>query len=449
MTKSRALTHKLIDDFQSKFLETPSNRIAMNAVTKTAIPDIALNREALISTDFTFSHVVETGEVTNQQASGRCWSFAGLNTLRTRAMKKMNLANFELSQSYNFFWDKLEKSNYFLESIIETREEHIHSRLIMWLLSAPLNDGGQWDMFANLIHKYGVVPKSIMPESFNSSNSGHINYFVSLKLKEHAMTLRGMHQKGSKVEALRETKLEMMAEIYKMLVIYFGEPPKKFDWQWRDKDKKFNRHEKSMTPVEFYKEYVDFDLNEMVSLLNCPTQDKPFNRMYTVNYLGNIVGGQAVKYLNVDIGVLKQITAKVVSEGEPVWFGCDVGKMLYRDGGIMHSNMYEYDKLLGTQFGLDKAQRVDYGDSLMTHAMVFTGVNLVGKKPTKWKVENSWGDKGGEKGFFVMNDAWFDEYLYQVVIPKKHLSDALQKELEQPPIELNPWDPMGSLAMMF
>lgn len=447
--KNTALGNDLINAYHEQFIANPSNRIAMNAATKTALPELAMNREVITSTDFTFSHIIETGEVTNQQSSGRCWNFAGLNTMRLHAMNKMGLANFELSQSYCFFWDKLEKANYFLENIIETRDEDIQSRIIMWLFSAPLNDGGQWDMFANLINKYGVVPKSVMPESFNSSNSGHINYFVTLKLKEFALALRKMHKKRAKVEAMREKKQEMLAEIYRMLAIYFGEPPTQFNWQWRDKKGVFHRENNPMTPLEFYKKYVGRDLDEVVSLLNCPTQDKPFNKMYTVQFLGNIVGGKKVSYLNTDIKQLKEIVVKTVSDGEPVWFGCDVGKMLYRDGGIMHANMFEYDKFLGTQFNLDKAQRVDCGDSLMTHAMVFTGINLVKNKPTKWKVENSWGDKGGEKGYYVMDDDWFNEYLYQVVVPKKHLPADLQAVLKEEPIVLKPWDPMGSLALMY
>jgi len=443
-----ALTDNQIKGYQEQFRANPLNRVALNAITKTALNDVALNREAFIESDFTFSHTVKTGQATAQMASGRCWMFAGLNTMRTRAMKKMNLATFELSQNYTFFWDKLEKANYFLENIITTCDEHIQSRIVMWLLQTFLSDGGQWDMFANLIRRYGVVPKTVMPESFNSSNSGYINYFVGLKLKEDAMTLREMGRKTAKIEALRQKKEEMMAEIYKILCIYFGEPPKSFVWQWRDKKDKFHREAKPMTPQEFYKKYVNLDLDEMVSLINCPTKDKSYNKMYTVQFLGNVVGGDIVRYLNLETKILRDITAKVVSKGEPVWFGCDVGKMFSRDGGIMHTKIYEYDKLLGVKFGMDKAQRVDYCDSLMTHAMVFTGVNLVKGKPTKWKVENSWGDKVGEKGFFVMNDDWFNEYLYQVVVPKKYLSPTLQKVLKEKPIELKPWDPMGSLAVM-
>jgi bleomycin hydrolase len=398
--------------------------------------------------DFTFSNTTKVGTITSQHASGRCWMFAGLNTMRVRAMKKMNLANFELSQSYPFFWDKLEKANYFLESIIDTRNEHIQDRVVMWLLSNPIGDGGQWDMFINVIQRYGVVPKSIMPENFNSSNSGYVNQFATLKLREDAMILRQMHQKGATVSKLRACKESMMAEIYKMLAIYLGEPPKEFSWQYRDKKDKFHRDSKPMTPQEFYKKYVDMDLDNMISLINCPTQDKPYNRMYTIKYLGNMVGGYPIRYLNVDINTIKNIAIKMITRDEPVWFGCDVGKMLYREGGIMDPKIFEYDKLLGTTFGMNKAQRVEYGESQMTHAMVLTGVDLDNKKPTKWRVENSWGDKNGDKGFFVMSDEWLNEYLYQMVVPKKYLPAKLLKVLKEKPIVLNPWDPMGSVAIM-
>ncbi|MEW6026940.1 MAG: C1 family peptidase [Planctomycetota bacterium] len=447
-TTTGALTMDLINRYHKEYTANPANRVARNAVTRTALPEVAMNRDVLSGTDFTFSHIVKTGEATAQMASGRCWMFAGLNTMRILAMKKMNLAIFELSQSYTFFWDKLEKANYFLENIIETADEHIQSRIVMWLLTAPLGDGGQWDMFANLINRYGVVPKTVMPETFNSSNSGHVNYFVTLKLKEDAMILRNMHRKGASVSALRARKQEMMSEIYKMLVIYFGEPPKEFLWQYRDKKGVFHRDPKPLTPLAFYKEYVNLDLDETVSVINCPTKDKPYNRLYTVQYLGNVVGGQIVRYLNVDINTLKTVAVEMLKDKEPVWFGCDVGKMFNRDGGIMDMKLYEYDKLLGVNFGMDKAQRVDYGDSLMTHAMVLTGVNLVNNKPTKWRVENSWGDKVGDKGSFVMSAEWFSEYLYQVVVRKSYLPPKLRKILKEKPIVLKPWDPMGSLAIM-
>ncbi len=442
------LSDELLNKYRASISSDPLARVARNAVTKTALPEVAANRDVLATTDFTFSHTTKVGTITSQMASGRCWMFAALNTMRVRAMKKMNLANFELSQSYPFFFDKLEKSNYFLENIIETRNEHIHSRIIMWLLSGPLGDGGQWDMFANLIKRYGAVPKSVMPETFNSSNSGYVNYFVTLKLREDAMVLRRMHKKGASLAKLRDKKEEMMSEIYRMLVVYFGEPPRQFEWQYRDKKDKFHREPKPMTPQSFYTKYVNINLDEMAGLINCPTADKPYNKMYTVQFLGNVVGGDIVRYLNVDIAALKDAAIKTLKAGNPVWFGCDVGKMLQRDIGIMDMKMYEYDKLLGVKFGMDKAERVDYGDSLMTHAMVFTGVNLVNGKPTKWKVENSWSDKVGDKGFFVMSDDWFNEYMYQVVVPKKYLPGKLLKILKEKPIALKPWDPMGSLAVM-
>lgn len=443
-----ALTSKLLMEYKDKFHRNPLNRLALNAATKIAFTELVTNREVLSGTDFTFSHVIKTGEATSQGGSGRCWMFAGLNTMRIRAMKKMNMANFELSQSYSFFWDKLEKANYFLENIIETRDADINDRVVAWILSTLVGDGGQWDMFANLIRRYGVVPKSVMPETFNSSNTRYVNHFAVLRLREDAMILREMHSKGAKLSELRAKKDEMLADIYKMLTIFFGEPPEKFNWQYRDKKGKFHREPKPMTPIEFYKKYVNIKLDEMVSLITCPTKDKQFNHMYTIQYLGNMVGGNIIRYLNVDIDTIKELAVKVVRKGEPTWFGCDVGKMLHRDAGIMDAKMYEPDRLLGVTFNMNKAQRIDYYDSIMTHAMVFTGVNLVNNKPTKWKVENSWGDKGGEKGFYVMSDDWFNEYLYQVVIPKKYLPPRLQKILKEKPIVLKPWDPIGAVAIM-
>ncbi len=443
-----AVTSVMVENFKKDFRANPANRVVLNAVTKTSIRELAMNREVLAGTDFTFSNEFKTGPATEQKSTGRCWLFAGLNFLRIKAMKKMNLETFELSQSYCFFWDKLEKSNYFLENIIETRHEDLHCRLVMWLLQAPLGDGGQWDMFNNLIKRYGVVPKSVMPETFNSSNSKFMNYLLTLKLREYGSILREMHQNNVKVAKLHALKKQMLSEIYRMLVIYFGSPPERFVWQYRDKKEKFHRDPNPLTPLEFYKKNVGLDLDEMVSLIHCPTPDKPFNKMYTVEYLGNIVGGEIVKYLNVDLKTFKNAAVKQLKKNEPVWFGCDVGKMVARENGIMHARLYEYDKLLGTTFNLNKAQRIDYGDSRMTHAMVFIGVDLLKNKPVKWKVENSWGEKCGEKGFFVMSDDWFDEYMYQVIVPRKSLSAKLQKILKEKPVHLKPWDPMGSLAIM-
>jgi bleomycin hydrolase len=360
--------------------------------------------------------------------------------------KKCQLKSFELSQSYQMFWDKFEKSNYFLENVLETLEEPTDGRLIAWLMQAPVNDGGQWDMFVNLVEKYGVVPKTVMPETYHSSQSRGMNSLITSKLRQDAIALRNRYQNGERsVDVLRSHKEEMLAEIYRLLVHFLGEPPTQFDFEYRDKDNVFHA-DPGLTPQTFFAKHVPVDLNEYVSVINAPTADKPYGRTYTVQYLGNVKGGRDVLYLNVESETLRELALAQLQDGEVVWFGCDVGKDSDRVSGVMDTALYDYQTALGVPFHMTKAERLDYGQSQMTHAMVFTGVNLVNGRPNRWKVENSWGTEPGNKGFFVMSDSWFDEHMYQVVVQRKYLSPALQAALKSEPIQLKPWDPMGSLA---
>jgi bleomycin hydrolase len=359
----------------------------------------------------------------------------------------MNLdEKFELSQNYVLFWDKLEKSNYFLENILRTLDEPVGSRLLSWLLSGPVQDGGQWHMFINLIQKYGVVPKTAMPETESSSSTGQMSFHITGKLREYACRLRSMHEGGASMAKLKEQKQAYMAEIYRMLCIHLGEPPREFEWQWRDKDKQFHRAGK-MTPLEFYAQYVGINLDDLVCLIHDPRPGHDFNKVYTVNFLGNVSGGQIIEYVNVDLETMKHAAIKQIQAGESVWFGCDVGQYLERDLGTMDLEMFDYNLVYGTSNGMNKAERLMYGHSLMTHAMVFTGVDLdEDGRPRRWRVENSWSDAVGDKGFFQMTDAWFDEFNYEVVVHKKYVPAKAVEALKQKPVELDPWDPMGSLA---
>ena len=435
-----------IKRFSASFDRNPKNLLALNAVTQNGIAAVALSRKEIDRIDYTFSNLIESPEATNQERSGRCWLFSGLSLLCLEAMKKLNLQTFELSEVYQMFWDKLEKANYFLESIIETRDEPLDSRTILALLSDPLPDGGQWDMFVNLVDKYGVVPKSSMPETVSSSDSDSMNTLLVSKLREYAKLLRDMGAQGSSIQELRKSKRELLEEFYRMLTIHLGEPPSNFYWEWRDKDKIFHRHG-SITPREFYEKYVDVDLNDLVCLINAPTRDKPYNRIYIVQYRSNVIGGRPVCYLNVDIATLKKAAVDMIKDNHAVWFGCDVGQMLQTEMGAMDLNVYDYDIVYGTDFKLDKAGRLEYRNSEMTHAMVLTGVDLdEAGKPKKWRIENSWGSMIGDKGYMYMMDEWFDEYLFEITVRKKYLSPELLKTLDTKPIILPPWDPMGSLA---
>jgi len=436
-----------LNKFTKEFKSCGSCRISRNALIRSNINDVAMDWDAFRVIDHNYSDVITTemGKVTNQKASGRCWGFAGLNLMRISLAEKYNLKNFEFSQNYFMFCDKLEKSNYFLENILKTFDELYDSRLMMYLLSNPVQDGGQWDMFVNLIEKYGALPQSVMPESFQSSQSRMMNRFLTRKLREFAWTLREMNSKGTKLPELRKAKESMLSTIYSILCVCLGNPPESFNWQTRDKDKKFLRFN-SLTPIDFYRKHVDVKLKDKVCLIHAPMSNKNINELYTVSYLGNVVGGEIINYANVDINDMKKAAIKSIKNNEAVWFGCDVGKMFHRDLGVMDMDLYDYESLLGTDFLMDKGTRLEYGDSLMTHAMVFTGVDIVNGKPTKWRVENSWGEKGGNKGYFLMTDNWFDQYNYEVVVDKKYLPRRILEIFAKEPVALDPWDPMGSLA---
>ena len=438
---------KTITEFRKSADANPQVRLARNAAVRGDVMDLAMDWEAFRRIDHTFSDIV-TGQmkVTNQKSSGRCWGFAGLNLLRIYLGRKYNLKKFEFSQNYFIFCDKLEKSNYFLENIIKTADKPLDGRLVMHLLTDPIQDGGQWHMFVNLIEKYGVLPQTEMPESFQSSQSMRMNRMITRKLRGFAKDLRVAYEKGADTKKLRVMKEDMLRTIYQMLTICLGSPPEKFEWQIRDKDKKFHRFEK-LNPKQFYKEHVGLDLNDYVCLINCPMSDKSYNEIYTVDYLGNVVEGSIIRYLNLPSKRLKEVTAASIKDDHPVWFGCDVGKHFHRNLGVMDMDIFDFELFYSTDFPMTKTDRLEFGDSQMTHAMLFTGVDLDGRGHTrKWQVENSWGEKRSDKGYDIMTDSWFDEYNYEVVVYKDYITKDEFSLYQKDPVVLPPWDPMGALA---
>ena len=444
MEKTIALNQ--IHAMRENFLNDPQRCARMSAVTKVGINDSAENFLAPVHTPNTFSVEITPDKIVSQNHSGRCWLFAAMNVMRSKVIRSLNLEpEFELSQSYLFFWDKLEKANHFLENVLRTLDRAQDDRLINWMLTTAFEDGGQWDMAVGIIEKYGVCPKTVMPESFSSSNSAAMDKMLTLKGRIFAKELRDGYRAGKSIEELSQRKEAMLQEIFNILCISLGTPPETFDFEIRDKDRKFIRDE-GLTPVEFFHKYVDMDLSQYVSLINAPTADKPFYETFTVDYLGSVEGGKPILYLNLPVEELKAAARKQLESDEPVWFGSDVGQMHNRKNGLMSMEAFDYNTLLCADFALDKGARLDSCESLMTHAMVLTGVNVQNGKTNRWKVENRWGTDAGVDGWFRMDDNWFSEYVYQVVINKKFLTDEQLKALEKQPHHLNPWDPMGSLA---
>ena len=443
----KAIRIEDLQRFEAGFDAERANVVAMNAVTKNGICDAAENVKAAPDNLHAYSVMVEAGDACNQKKSGRCWMFASLNVMRLKVMDKLNLKNMELSQNYPLFYDKLEKSNYFLENILDTLDEPLSGRVVAYLLQDPIGDGGQWDMFRSLVAKYGVVPKDIYPDTAVSVETMQLRKYLTTKLRGFACELREAAAAGESMEALRGRKDAMMETVYRMLCISLGKPPVRFTWEIRDKDGKFVRVS-DITPQEFYEKYVGFDLDNLVTAINAPTQDKPYGRTYTVQYLGSVREGKyPVKYLNLPMDDLRAIAIAMLKDGRPVWFGSDVGQFSNRKAGILSLDAYNLGGLFDTEFPMSKAQRLDYGESLMTHAMVLTGVDLdEDGKPIRWKVENSWGDESGDKGFFVMSDEWFGEFAYQILLDRSYFSAEQNAQFDAEPILLAPWDPMGSLA---
>ena len=444
MSDDGSVTPEMIQALRLKFLKHPTSKIVQNAVTNGRFVDVALDRSLVQSMNSTFSIKLDDWSATNQKSSGRCWLFAALNLFRPGAMKKMNIKEFEFSQAHIHFWDKFERSNCFLESMIDLGGKKVDDRTVHFLLSDPIGDGGQWNMAMNLIRRHGLVPKSVYPESSSSSATRWMNASLRDLLRSSACELRGMVAKGEDLESIRKRKEEIVSNVWRLLCIHLGTPPESFDWQWTDKDGNFHRKGR-MTPGQFTSEYVDVSWEDYVCLVNDPRNE--MYRTYTVDRLQNVTGGPPVVYLNVPMEEMKRVTMEILQEGVPVWMGCDVGKQMHRKRGLWDSKLFDLESLYGFEFGMNKRDRLIHGQTVMTHAMLFTGVDVIDGEPRKWRVENSWGVKdSGEKGFFVMNDSWFDDYMFEIAAPSSKLTAEMVAGLSTDPVVLPAWDPMGSLA---
>lgn len=441
----RSLTFDQITQFKNVFDTSETSSLMQNVVTQRDVNEVALNRGIVTESVHSFSNLLDDWSVTNQARSGRCWMFAGLNMFRVESKDVLNVKEFEFSQNYLMFWDKIERANFLLEAIIDTADKPIDDRTVSWLLQRGVEDGGQWDMFVSLVKKHGVVPKSVMPETESSSNSMRMNSMLNYQYRQGAKKIRDLYAQESGVDDMRESKKDTLSAMYQILAIHLGCPPDQFFWQWRDKDGDFQR-DGDMTPMEFAEKYIVTPMDDYVCLVHDPRKSNPYGKTFTIQYLGNVVDGPPIKYINVSIDVMKDIACRMIQDGKPVWMGCDTGKQMHRDLGIWDAELFDYPGVYETEFSMDKSERLEYHQTRMTHAMLFTGVDLVDGKPRRWRVENSWNDKVGDKGFCLMNDSWFAEYMFEISAPKSYLPKDILDAWDDEPIILPPWDPMGSLA---
>ena len=440
-----SLTPEHLSRLSESFRASPELKRMQNAVVRVGIEEVALDNDVVTSLSTAVSHRLDDWKVTNQKKSGRCWLFAALNLVRSGTRRKLGLKDFEFSQNYAMYYDKLERANYFFESVIQTSDLDADDRLIAFLMTNVLDDGGQWDMIVNLFSKHGVVPKSVMPETQSSSSTDRMNTTLKSLARQGAASLRELANKGAESVELDAAKHELLTEIHAVLSIHLGTPPAQFDWQWMDDDKQFHR-DGILTPQAFYAKYVDIDLDEYVCLVDDPREEHAKGETLTVEHLGNVIDGRPVRYLNVDIDLAKQLAMETILDGEPVWFGCDCDPQSQDKLGLWDGKLYDLAGVYGADFTMDKQARVRNHESAMTHAMLLTGVDVVDGRPTRWRVENSWGNEHGDEGFYIMTSSWFDEYVFEVVVNVKRLSPELQAALKAEPRVLPAWDPMGALA---
>lgn len=439
---------EISNDLLMQLREEESSKVALarNAATQVGIEAASLNREKIQHTSTAVSHRLDDWKATSQKKSGRCWLFSSLNFLRSRARESLGVKNFEFSQSYVFFWDKFERANWFLTDIIATSDEPVDGRLVQFLLGDVLGDGGQWDMAVSVYMKYGLVPKEVMPESEASTNSRPMNARLRAVLHIGALRLREAIAAGASAEEVDTQRRKILADVWKILVVCLGEPPVRFNWQWRDDEGNFHR-DGELTPHEFYERHVGLDLSEYICLVDDPRPENPKGSMETVEHLGNVVGGRPIRYLNAPVEEIKRIAAAQIAAGEAVWFGADVSQPYDRGLGFFVTDIHDYDGLFDVDFSSTKLERVRSGESAMDHAMLFTGVDLdEAGQPRAWRVENSWGDEPGDSGFFTMDDQWFTDNVFEVVVPKSALPEDLAAAVDSEPIVLPAWDPMGTLA---
>jgi bleomycin hydrolase len=521
----KAITAAALRSYSEDFNADRANRVAANAAVSSGVLQAATSYQGVRELPRSFSIELKQGGITDQAHSGRCWMFASLNTLRYELMHRWNLEDFEFSETYLFFWDKIEKANTYLENVLSTLDEATDSRIFRVINEGPTNDGGWWQMFVNLVNKYGLVPKSAYPESANSHDSGAFTQYLNTKLREFAAQMRAKHAAGASIDELRTEKIDNMRTVYRITAIALGEPPASFDFLARvkegdegkgdnkdgnvagkagtagkadtantasgktngttgkadeystqtsggtaqtdtaactneadtaqtnneaepneaktGKDEREQIREYGITPVEFYRKYVPVDVNDFVTLCNAPMASTPFGKRYRIAYTTNVAETGPMEFLNVPLDVFRTAAVSQLSAGHPIWFACDCMQFSLRKAGFFDRDVVRVDELFGTEFTFDKADGLEYGDRPSNHAMTFTGVNLDPTgKPDRWKVENSWGKDSGKDGYYVASNAWFDQFVTEIIIRKEYLDQATLAMLDTEPVTLDPWQPL-------
>lgn len=437
MTEEHDLTSKMVEKLKKEFHSRKDAEIIARAIQKNGIKAASEDPTASERLHRAFSYEIKTGKPTNQRHSGRCWSFAALNTLRHKFATKYKFKDFELSQNYLFFWDRIEQANMFFQKIIATADKPLHDRTVDFYLSFALNDGGQWANAASIIEKYGVVPEYVMPDTHNTKDTSDVAEVFDSLMRKDAIELRAMVQTNASAAELQEAQERMMGDVYKIAAYSFGEPPAKFDLEYRDDDKKFHQV-LGLTPLKFYHEYFDTNLSDYVVVTNAPDHEMDWS--YLMPAQDSVVGGLPIKFVNVPFAELQEGAIKQLQAGETVWVGNDVLQQMDRKRGLMDAKLYHREELLDVDFVMDKKHRLETKQAVVSHAMTLTGFDMVNDQPTRWKIENSWGKDNGDNGYFVMTQDWFEEYTYEAVINKKYLSDRVKKVADSEPVILPAWD---------
>ena len=441
-TKAGGISQAMLDEIRNGRQATAADRAIANAIAANPIDKLAQNHANAGAIDTHFSIETPAQSITDQQQSGRCWMFSGMNVFRAAFAKRTDSLRVDFSQAYLFFYDQLEKANLFLQGVVETADKPMDDTRVQFFFKNPINDGGTFCGVADLADKYGLVPKEVMPETYSSDNTSQMARLVASKLREYGLGLRQMVADGKAAKDIEAEKTRMLATIYRMLALTIGEPPTKFSYAFKNAEGRTVGKAKEYTPQEFFKEVVGGPINgTFIMAMNDPR--RPYYKTYEVEYDRHTYDGHNWKYINLPMDDIEQMAIASLKDGRKLYSSYDVGKFLDRTRGYADPANYDYGSLMGTTFGMDKAQRISTYDSGSTHAMTLTAVDLdADGKATKWKVENSWGDWSQQRGYLIMSDNWFREYMFRLVVNKKYVPEKILKLNEQEPVMVMPEDPL-------